>query len=410
MKKKELFVFTYDYPFIGNDSKFIVDEINLLSNHFKKINLVPLKIANKKKNIRKNIFIDMDLNKEIYNLNNLIYKLFIILTCKYLWKEISNLKFKNVFYKLKSIFIERYYAESIKIFIKKKNFDKNKTIFYSLWSNHSLLGFYFLKKEKIIKNSFTRILGRDLSGFIPNDDFISYKTLKFKNLNFGIILNEGQRKILRNNNLLSNSKIFKNYLGMTKTISKKNILINNVINFASCGSLIYIKNNIEIVKFVSTFSKNNSDKLINFYCIGSGPDKKLIENYVENNKIKNLKFVHIEKVNKLKDFLISKNINFFLNLSYSEGMSFSVMEAMSCNIPVIVSNIPGNIEIINSKNGYIIKKLDIPNYVQISKKIINDINKKNFLKKKKYCQNDFNKTILRSINQKKLIKFFKGKF
>ena len=59
-------------------------------------------------------------------------------------------------------------------------------------------------------------------------------------------------------------------------------------------------------------------------------------------------------------------------------MSFSVMEAMSCNIPVIVSNIPGNIEIINSKNGYIIKKLDIPNYVQISKKIINDINKKFF--------------------------------
>ena len=55
----------------------------------------------------------MDLNKEIYNLNNLIYKLFITLTCKYLWKEISNLKFKNIFYKLKSIFIERYYAESI---------------------------------------------------------------------------------------------------------------------------------------------------------------------------------------------------------------------------------------------------------------------------------------------------------
>ena len=129
MKKRELFVFTYDYPFIGNDSKFIVDEINLLSNHFKKINLVPLKIANKKKNIRKNIFIDMDLNKEIYNLNNLIYKLFITLTCKYLWKEISNLKFKNIFYKLKSIFIERYYAESIKIFIKKKTSIKIKQFF-----------------------------------------------------------------------------------------------------------------------------------------------------------------------------------------------------------------------------------------------------------------------------------------
>ena len=221
MKKKELFIFTYDYPFIGNDSKFIVDEINLLSNNFKKINLIPFKITDKKKKLKNNIFLDTGLNKEIYNLNNLIYKLFKISTCNFLWKEILNLEFKNIIYKFKSIFLERYYAESIKIFIKKKKFFKENTIFYSIWCNHSLLGFYFLKKEKIIKDTFTRILGRDLSGFIPNDNFISYKELKFKNLNFGIILNEGQKKILLKDKLLASSKIFKNYLGMTKVNSKK---------------------------------------------------------------------------------------------------------------------------------------------------------------------------------------------
>ena len=91
-------------------------------------------------------------------------------------------------------------------------------------------------------------------------------------------------------------------------------------------------------------------------------------------------------------------------------MSFSIMEAISCNIPVIASNIPGNNEIINSRNGYILKKLDEPNYVQVSKKIVNDIDTKYFLKKKKFCENDFNMKILRLKNQKKLIKFLKYKF
>ena len=47
MYKKNLNIFTYDYPYIGNDSKFIIDEISFLAKKFKTINIIPLK---KKKN------------------------------------------------------------------------------------------------------------------------------------------------------------------------------------------------------------------------------------------------------------------------------------------------------------------------------------------------------------------------
>ena len=43
IKQKNLFIFTYDYPFQGNDSQFIKDEINHLSSKFKNIYLIPLK-------------------------------------------------------------------------------------------------------------------------------------------------------------------------------------------------------------------------------------------------------------------------------------------------------------------------------------------------------------------------------
>ena len=60
------------------------------------------------------------------------------------------------------------------------------------------------------------------------------------------------------------------------------------------------------------------------------------------------------------------------------------MEALSCSIPIICSNIPGNIEIINKKNGYILDELSNDNYISISKIIRNDyLNKKKYIKKKR---------------------------
>ena len=43
MKNKNLNIFTYDYPYVGNDSKFVPDEINFLSKKFKKVTIIPLK-------------------------------------------------------------------------------------------------------------------------------------------------------------------------------------------------------------------------------------------------------------------------------------------------------------------------------------------------------------------------------
>ena len=113
-------IFTYDYPYVGNDSKFVPDEINFLSKKFKKVTIIPLK---KKKilfrNLSKNIEYNIDLLKEIYNPLNLIYKLVNILFCPYLWSEIKKASKNNYFQKLKMLLTERYLAECIIFFIKK---------------------------------------------------------------------------------------------------------------------------------------------------------------------------------------------------------------------------------------------------------------------------------------------------
>lgn len=403
MEKKILHILTYDYPYIGNDSKFMVDEVKFLSKIFDEIKLYPIKKNNLKiRKLEKNIQVDHIIANEILNPFNLIIQFFKIFFCKYLWLEIMTISKKNILRKIRMIFVERYIAEIIFITFKKKRVTHD--YFYSFWANHSLIGFYLLKKKKLIKKSFSRILGSDFKGFIPNDPFVAFKKIKFSKLDLILTLNYEQNKILKFQKLIKKKKIHKNYLGINHQKLKYDYQ-KKIINFASCGRLIHLKNNIEIFKFINFFSNKNPNLKIFFYCVGNGKEKNELVDYAKKYFSKNINFFLIHQVHSLTNLLKRKKINFFLNFSYSEGMSFSVMEALSCSIPVICSKIPGNTEIINNNNGYILDKFDDKNYNLLSKKILFDYtNKQPYFKKRRESFKSVVDKISRKKNQIKLKK------
>jgi glycosyltransferase involved in cell wall biosynthesis len=57
---------------------------------------------------------------------------------------------------------------------------------------------------------------------------------------------------------------------------------------------------------------------------------------------------------EIYDFLSKQNIAFFANTSIWEGVPVSLMEAGIHGIPMIVTDIPGNKEVVNAENGFII--------------------------------------------------------
>ena len=403
MEKKILHILTYDFPYIGNDSKFMVDEVKFLSKIFDEIKLYPMKKNNLRiKKLEKNIQVDHTIANEIFNPFNLIVRFFKIFFCKYLWLEIMTISKKNILKKIRMIFIERYIAEIIFITFKKKRVTND--YFYSFWANHNLIGFYLLKKKKLIKKSFARILGSDFKGFIPNDTFVAFKKIKFSKLDLVLTLNHEQNKILKFQKLIQKQKIHKNYLGINHQKLKYDYQ-KKIINFASCGRLIHLKNNIEIFKFINFFSNKNPNLKIFFYCVGNGKEKGVLSDYAKKYFSNNVNFFLIHQIHSLTNLLKRKKINFFLNFSYSEGMSFSVMEALSCSIPVICSKIPGNTEIINNNNGYILDKFDDKNYDLISKKILYDyINKQPYYKKRRESFKSVVDKISRRKNQLELKK------
>ena len=305
---KILNLFTYDYPAEGNDHFFIEDEIRMLSETFDYINIIPLKWDSKfKENYinKENLNYDFSLSQNLFQIKTIIKILFKIIFCKILWHEIFNIK-KKKFKKVLIILKERILAENTYLWVKNKKREiPNKEIFYSYWSNHTLLSFFLLKRENIINKCFARTLGSDLNGFIPNDDFVAFKKLKFQMLNFLIILNEGQREKLKTEKLINDDKVIKCYQGINLQIFKKKQKLDKKIHILSCGQLIYVKNTLQIVNFIQAFSKEAKDYEIIYTCIGNGPDFVNVKKAAEL-KLKQIKFNLIEKVPNLIDFLKKK--------------------------------------------------------------------------------------------------------
>lgn len=98
------------------------------------------------------------------------------------------------------------------------------------------------------------------------------------------------------------------------------------------------------------------DKKLKFYLIGSGKQLLMYRKRVIKLGLSDL----IEFTGKIPFSEIAhyhNNLDIFLNVPLlNESFGVSVIEAMACEKPVIVSNAPGLIEIVNEESGIIIKK------------------------------------------------------
>jgi glycosyltransferase involved in cell wall biosynthesis len=85
---------------------------------------------------------------------------------------------------------------------------------------------------------------------------------------------------------------------------------------------------------------------------GEGTLKQKITNYIINNKIDAFLF---GKIDNSELTSIYNSYEYYILPSLYEGMSKTLLEAMSCGCICLVSNVPGNVEIIEHKyNGLVI--------------------------------------------------------
>jgi len=123
----------------------------------------------------------------------------------------------------------------------------------------------------------------------------------------------------------------------------------------SISNIIPVKN---IKSLILALSKLNFD--FTWYHIGNGPLREELEDLSQKSIPNKFHFLGQMSNSEVIAFLQNTAISFFANISLSEGIPVSIMEAISCGIPVIASNVGGNAEIVNSKNGLLLSSNPSP--------------------------------------------------
>lgn len=158
---------------------------------------------------------------------------------------------------------------------------------------------------------------------------------------------------------IDSHKYFVSHLGTKGNGRQKVISDKREILIASCSSVIDIKRLdliVKVIEFLQKQSEQDSVK-VKWMHLGDGQNMKEIQ-ILAQTKLETESYHFCGNVanNKILQKYLDEDVDFFINMSDSEGIPVSVMEAISIGIPAIGRNVGGMSEIINSRTGLLLNE------------------------------------------------------
>jgi glycosyltransferase involved in cell wall biosynthesis len=158
-------------------------------------------------------------------------------------------------------------------------------------------------------------------------------------------------------------------------------------HIVSCSYLIEVKRVDKIIEALYILANKYNTLNIQWTHMGSGPLFDDIDRKLEKiRKLNNIKVNLLGEIPNFEiyDFYQKNNVDVFINVSESEGVPVSIMEAMSCHIPIIAPDVGGVSDmLVDGYNGFLLS----------SEATVNEIAKAleqvDFLKNKQTRENSY---------------------
>lgn len=351
---KNLILLTNYFPYYKGE-EYIESELPILAKKFENILIISCLIGENEPQTREvpeNVSV-MSTGKNNTKLFKL--KMFMEGLLKYPYKLNKNIL--NQLYEM--YFIERsnFLFEAIEDELGKKlnkHFDSSNTIIYSYWfyltakMGLDINNLFFDNKCKVI----TRAHRYDIYENFSALNFLPLRTKLLDELNYVFPVSEDGTQYLINQYPDYTDKIKTKYLGTKPNTTRIQPATDELVIF-SCSGIRKIKRIDRIINVIENI-KNKGIK-VKWYHIGDGElatkYEKIATAKLTTDTFKFLGRIPNEKV--VSEYK-AKGAHFFINLSDSEGIPVSIMEALSVGLPVIATDVGGTREIINSNVGCLI--------------------------------------------------------
>lgn len=351
MKKKKLFYFTNSYPY-GFGETWKANELNVLINYFEEIIIVPFCYGDNKENPKK-------VDSRIKVAQPIFEKFAMVTKVRDLYKLVD----RNFFYYVNEFF-------SKKVFLSKRKFNSWRTfsfvtkgmlenpvikeifengdesyVLYFFWGTQGTEFLPLLYKKKKLRTvvKFHRF---DLYDYLYPDKYIPYRDQLLNSITIAApSSNDGYMHMMKKHPHMK-SKLMVLPLGVIqKGIVSKST--DNVFRILSC-SFVSEPKRVHLIAEALMFL----DIPVVWTHVGDGDLmyflKEKISQLPSNIKVE---LPGIIKTDQLMDFYFARRIDLFVNVSSSEGVPISIMEALSCSIPVFATDVGGTSDVVDDSVG-----------------------------------------------------------
>lgn len=380
-EKKILILFTTAFPNVKHNKSetFLESEIHFLSKKFKHIYIFcssPKIVDNY--DLPQNISVITHNNKlsflrKVFSLSFFLSKVFFK---EYFYiKNVLNLPV--TLYKLKVMLIE--WSKSVLLYNNVisllKNINSGDNIYlYSYWNDYKSISISLLKDYSSDFIAFSRAHRSDIYYEVNYQNYLPLKGFVFLKIDKLFFISNHSYNYI---NQLTTNKYYHKFsiskLGTLKGTKSPTLNQNskNCLNILSCSHIIPVKRVDIIINSLIAID----DLTINWFHIGERDDfnhSGYFENYISPSLEKceskmNLSVNFLGQISNRQviDFYKSNSIDLFINVSESEGVPVSIMEAMSFGIPTIATDVGGVSEIVvDNFNGYLLNVNTSPNEIK----------------------------------------------
>jgi glycosyltransferase involved in cell wall biosynthesis len=351
---KELILITSSFP-IENSEPFLKNEYPYLKEKFDKIDFVVV-LKTIPNDLQVSTFGEHDVVEMRINTTPKVKLVVSGIFNKLFWREsiyiLSNIKLRYFFSSMKVAIVSLDNAKLIRGVLQNKveSSESNSIVIYSYWGDSGAIAASQLADHPKVHNVVTRVHGWDVYFGIHSPPYLPFRTLLQKKCHGIYPISEKGKFTIQNVWKVPSTNIVTSRLGVdAQAVQVKDR--DGVFTLVSCSNIIPLKRVQLIAEAV--LSLNRKIKWVHF---GAGSEFERISAYVEQSKKELHEIVFFGNVENaaVLDFYRNNRVDVFINASTTEGIPFSIMEAISFGIPVFATNVGGNSEIVDESNGVLL--------------------------------------------------------
>ena len=358
---KCLYLFTYEYPFAKREG-FTGDELVYIAKRFDTVYVVPEKVSDEtsRRKMPDNCIVltsnKKKRNRLIYYINGLFSFRTIGLVCQdFFFNRVYNdkIKLKNWVsstFRLNNLLHDSLYKNI------EKQLDRNDVCYYYWGVGRNVLSIFWNKKAHTISrfHGDWDLWEDSYHGYVP------FRKATATSLDAAVFISQKGENYFKQRYPCCKTAVFP--LGSKNCgVGPQKISGEKEIKVVSCSTMWKLKRVDLIFESLNTVEGYEID----WTHICDGPEFEEIKQKVELCKKEHLKANLIGRLNHddVLKFYQTHHVDLFINLSSSEGVPVSIMEASSFNIPVLATNVGSTYEAVVKQVGVLVSPNPTPEEV-----------------------------------------------